>query len=581
MKYTIEDNMYPGWNSFGSRRMEKMLLLFADGRKAHAAAGDIGELKKYFDFAQKAGSSFDWVQLHSGYFFNHAQLKDYPDSGILTDTRTNAFLDQAIGLCKDNGKKVSYMMGDYAPLDCLLDKYPEVRNLNNGMFWELLYDAATGILRRFPDLDELAMYFFESKNLLHYNNFFGCMNYGLDFSEKMFRDHPERVMKQEGESFPYLSFGDHLRMMLQAVATACRDCKKSFSLLTHVWFPYQEELLYEALKDFPADLPILLEHNYTTGDFNPALPAPGLIKRLPHMNHGLCFCCGMEYHGLSLVPCCFPEAMEATVHDAMEATPNLKRITVRPIWDGQSLLGSPNEVNLYYLLQMADRPDRDTEEVWEQWIAGKYGIRDRQAQCILASSLRKSYEVVKKVFFELGVRTNDHSHIPGFSHLESRLFNYGKALIHWCPTPENKQNIYDLLIQPGQKILRKHKELHEEVTALIDKAIKQVESIKGSLREEDFEDILRRYEDMRQWTLLHQDQYEAYIRLLIHRKNPSGENCDMAEKALWRLEERAGKIKRGEIRDCYLFSVSHVEEFLTECRRQFNTEEAAVQEKQL
>lgn len=181
----------------------------------------------------------------------------------------------------------------------------------------------------------------------------------------------------------------------------------------------------------------------------------------------------------------------------------------------------------------------------------------------------------------MGVRTNDHSHIPGFSHLESRLFNYGKALIHWCPTPENKQNIYDLLIQPGQKILRKHKELHEEVTALIDKAIKQVESIKGSLREEDFEDILRRYEDMRQWTLLHQDQYEAYIRLLIHRKNPSGENCDMAEKALWRLEERAGKIKRGEIRDCYLFSVSHVEEFLTECRRQFNTEEAAVQEKQL
>ncbi len=57
----------------------------------------------------------------------------------------------------------------------------------------------------------------------------------------------------------------------------------------------------------------------------------------------------MEYHGLSLVPCCFPEAMEATVHDAMEATANLKRITVRPIWDGQSLLGSPNEINLYYL----------------------------------------------------------------------------------------------------------------------------------------------------------------------------------------------------------------------------------------
>ncbi len=67
---------------------------------------------------------------------------------------------------------------------------------------ELLYDAACGIFKRFPELDELAMYFFESKNLLHYNNFFGCMNYGLDFNEKTLREHPELVMKQEGQSYP-------------------------------------------------------------------------------------------------------------------------------------------------------------------------------------------------------------------------------------------------------------------------------------------------------------------------------------------------------------------------------------------
>ena len=167
MNDIITNNMFPRWNSFENRNMEKMLLLFADTGKAHAAAGDIGELEKYFDFAERAGSRFDWVQLHSGYFFNHAELSKYPDNGIEIDTKTNAFIDEAVRICKKNGKKVSYMMGDYAPLECLLERYPQVRNLNNGLFWELLYDAACGIFKRFPELDELAMYFFESKNLLH------------------------------------------------------------------------------------------------------------------------------------------------------------------------------------------------------------------------------------------------------------------------------------------------------------------------------------------------------------------------------------------------------------------------------
>lgn len=195
MKKTIIENIYPQWSSFGNREMEKMLLLFADTSKDHAAAGDIGELPKYFQFAEEAGSQFDWVQLHSGYFFNHEKLEKYPDSGIEIDMQTNVFLDDAIRFCKENGKKVSYMMGNYAPLDSLLERYPEVRDLNNGLFWELLYDAACGIFKRFPDLDELAMYFFESKNLLHYNNFFRCMNYGIDFNERILQEYPESVKK--------------------------------------------------------------------------------------------------------------------------------------------------------------------------------------------------------------------------------------------------------------------------------------------------------------------------------------------------------------------------------------------------
>ena len=60
--------MFPRWNSFESRNMEKMLLLFADTGKAHAAAGDIGELEKYFDFAKRAGSRLTGYSCTAGTF---------------------------------------------------------------------------------------------------------------------------------------------------------------------------------------------------------------------------------------------------------------------------------------------------------------------------------------------------------------------------------------------------------------------------------------------------------------------------------------------------------------------------------
>lgn len=569
MKRPIQENIYPRWDSFANQSMEKMVLLFADMKKGHASVGNPEKLENYFKFGKRAESEYDWVQLHSGYFFDHVPLKKYPDCQIQIDETTNQFIDRTIEICKRNNKKVCYMMGDYAPLQPILDAYPEVKNLNNGLFWELLYDTACGIFERFPGLDEIGMYFFESKNLLHYNNFFGCMNYGLEFKEEILTKRPDLVMAQEGQSYPYLSFGDHLRMMMMAVSKACRDKGKSFTVLTHAWFPYQEEVLYEALKDFPSDLPILLEHNYTTGDFNPYLPAPRLIKRLPHMNHGLCFCCGMEYHGLSVVPCCFPEAMQETIHDAMESSPNLKRIVMRPMWDGQDLLGTPNEVNPFYLLKAAKHPEVDTEEVWQEWLEMRYGLNTAEDKKNLAAALRTSYKIVKNVFFEFGVRTNDHSHIPDFEHLESRLYNYGKALIKWSPTPENKQTIYDLLIHPGEKILRMHRELHEESLELYQKAIEKVNKVSKDLKEEDRQDILERFQRMQVWIELHQEEYEAYIRLLIHRKKPQMENKEAALEALKRLEEKAQDIRTGKVSDCYLFSLDHIDSFVQTCRKKF------------
>lgn len=550
-------------------RLEKMLLFFADRHKTHAASSELSILEEYFKKESEWDSSFDWVQFHSGYLFNHYVPEKYQKAGIEIDEKTNRFLDEGFALCKKYGKKICHMFGDFAPLDCILDAYPEMRNLHNGMFWQLLYDMVDGLFKRFPDMDEVGVYFFESKNLLHCDNFFKSFHYGVDLNEGVLVNEGTWKKGPEDLSYPYLSFGDHLRMMLMAMTKACKDNGKSFLLLTHTWFPYQEEILYEALKDFPSDLPLTLEHNYTTGDFNPALPQPKLVRLLPHMNHGLVFCCGMEYHGLGLVPCCFPEVMQERIQDALDATPNMKRITVRPIWDGCSALDTPNEVNLYSLMKMAEHPDVCTEDLWHEWIVQKYGIRESQNQDILADVLRNGYRVVQMVFFEFGIRANDHSHIQTLQNLESRLYNYGKALMHWCPTPENKQTIYDLFIRPGGKILRKNREVHEEALGLIERTLRKLESIRKLLDEKDYEDLRQRFDVLRIWVTIHSYQYEAYIRLLIQRKMPDIQNRQTAENALTALLEYKKKIEQGEIQNSYLFSLPRIEEFVTDCRAEF------------
>jgi len=557
-KIAFLDNVFPERNQIASARLERMLLFFADPTKSHARIGSPDEITNYLDYGEKNKAPFQWVQLHSGQFFNHVLLQEYPLAKIPIDEKTNNFIDEIIRQCKSRGLKISYMMGEFVPLEPFFEAYPEIRDLNTGLFWKLIYDAASALCRRFNDLDELAVYFFESKDLIHYTNYFNSLYYGGD---------------AKSVSWPYYSVADMLRMFLSAIARACKDNGKTFCLLTHVWFPYQETLLYEALKDFPKDLPILLEHNYTTGDFNPHFPFPSLVHRLPQMKHSICYCCGMEYHGLALIPCCFPEVLQANLAKALEDSPNVTRITVRPYWDGQSLLGTPNEINLFALLRLTENPLASTEEIWDEWILERYGMEECRQE--LTRIFRLSYEVIKLVNFTFGVRMNDHSHLPDFDVLESRLHNYAKAIYIWNPSPEYRQTIRDMLLTPGPKIIRLNRDAHETALSYINDALMSLEAIRVYLKEDDFMDIKKRYLDMKIYTEMHSLIYDAYIRLLAERnaiemKKPFEGNLKFLYEDIDALEQRLIGI-RTEKNINYLLSPLNVESFIQKMRNEAKT----------
>lgn len=112
---TITANMYP-WKRYAeNKQLETMLVLFADTKKAHARVGDPQEIQRYLDYAEDNQASFDWVQLHSGFWFNHAPLKNYPVAGIEVDEETNSILwTMSSGFAKGREKSFLYAGQFYA-----------------------------------------------------------------------------------------------------------------------------------------------------------------------------------------------------------------------------------------------------------------------------------------------------------------------------------------------------------------------------------------------------------------------------------------------------------------------------------
>ncbi len=432
-----------------------------------------------------------WVQVHHGHLFELSSLARWAPPGHRADEAKRTWLREVIARCHRRDVRVAWMVGKLNPPPGLLAAHPALANLHSGAWWALVEETVGEILDALPDLDEFSLYLFESPPLLDAHHFFAPFHHGAD-----------------AEAWPYLAPADLIRELLHACARACRRAGRSFSLLTHVWYPHQEELLAAALRDWPADLPLLLEHNYSTGDFNPHLPENALLHRAPHLRHGLLFCGGLEYGGLAEIPCCHPELMQARVTSALEHTPHLERICFRPIWEDRSLFGTANEINLAAAVAFARQPWRDVDEVWLEWAGPQAGAAAPE----LARVLREVTAAAQSVFFQHGTRTNDHSRLPSFDYLRTRAVNYAKALAIWRPDPETRQAVWEFIVAPGARQLRLNEEIHAAATATVQRARATLAALPLNLLTSAGTPLVAGLDVLLAWIRVHRWQIEVFLR---------------------------------------------------------------------
>ncbi|MBI5691067.1 MAG: hypothetical protein HZC55_13345 [Verrucomicrobia bacterium] len=533
----------PSWLPRRGRPIERPLELMYS-IPAVALADHPDWLDRVLDYP--TGQLSRWVQVHHGHLFELAPLPRWSVPGHVVNAQRQEVLRRTIERCHARRVRVAWMVGKLTPPAGLLAAHPALADLHTGAYWLLVEEAVGEILAALPGLDEFSVYLFESPPFLDAHHFFGGFHHG-----------------SEASAWPYLAPADLLRALLQAMSRACRRAGRSFSVLTHVWYPFQEQILAAALGDWPDDLPLLLEHNYSTGDFNPHLPENALLASRPHLRHGLLFCGGLEYAGLGEIPFCCPELMQERIASAWDHTPRLERLSFRPIWEDRCLLGTPNEVNLAAAVALAANPWQDTDGLWLAWARPHFGAGAPAA----IAALQEAAAANLAVFFQGGTRTNDHSALPGFDYLRSRAFNYGKALIEWQPTPRVKQDLWEMLIAPGDRALRRNRELHAGAEAAAARAGAVLAALPSDLRTSSGLPLGQGLDLLREWIRVHRRQMEALLRWRRHTLAPEGGELPELEQVLAQLDAGAAALEAADPPVSPLIAPARVRRFTTELRR--------------
>ncbi|NDJ52919.1 MAG: hypothetical protein GYB68_07540 [Chloroflexi bacterium] len=479
-------------------------------------------LTEALSYCKEAGRSANWVQIIGGSAWSFSPLSDYPDLDHQVDDDELAEMRKLIEICRAEGAQVAWMSTQWAPPPQLFEKYPQTQNLQTGAFWSFVERAIREAFAQL-DLDEITASLFERPGTLFAQPFFRDFNYG----------EPAQAAEVHVDNWPYLSFADHVRLLLQAAARACHAQGKTFAVFSGVSYPFQEQLLIDALTDWPSDLPILLEHPYSNGDFNPWFPPSRLLSALPHLSHGLVSCGGLQSNGLGEIPFCFPELMQQHVLFAHEATPHLRRLGVRPVWAGKSLIKTPNEVNLEVVLRLAENPLLDTDQLWLAWATRRYN--ELVAEDI-ADILRPTDRANMDTFFTFGVKLNDRSRLPDFEALQRSLINDGKAYAAWAPTPSARQDVYELVVAPNEKTIRRMNEKHGDALMDIEESLAKIRWLEDKVSEEDYQQINQVFLDFKDWVTLHIYQIESYIWYRMFLGDQSERNRQKALESLDNLE---------------------------------------------
>ncbi|MDD4922505.1 MAG: hypothetical protein PHS30_08535 [Bacteroidales bacterium] len=422
----------------------------------------------------------------------YEKLEAKPDAKFISQYRGyyKRIKNKGVSLVISGGEPV-------APAN-LFEKYPEMKNFNNGKFWQFIENKTKELYDVIPEMDCFEIYLWETP-MCHDDRSFPDAEYNRAYG------------------YPYYSYADYFKYMFDAFSRAAQSKNKEFMLLTFSHFPYQEKIMIDALKDRDKNYPFLLDHKSQPGDWTPFKPANNIMQKVTDMPAMLQFDGTGEYWGQSLTPYCYPEEIQARVQHALTANQNINTLNMRTNWMNGSLFGKPNEINFYALSKLADDPFTPIETIWKGWATERFG---EKASDKVISALKRTDDIGRRIFYVDGVWIFCHSAMSNLPYLESHVINYAKCMFELKPEEiMGNYRLNELLNYPREYLIQEILAERDEAIRLNAMSLQDIEDAKKDLKPEDYKLLNEQLTRQRDLAIASKPHMEAFIRYRIEKMN--------------------------------------------------------------
>jgi hypothetical protein len=474
-------------------------------------------IDKYgIDMVQTHGFNSDKWLTYKGY----DKLKANPDQNFINKARSyyKRIKSKGVYLIISGGEPV-------CPKD-IFEKYPEMKMINNNKFWKFVEDKTKELYDVIPEMDCFEIYLWETE-MVNDNKVFAEFEFNRAFG------------------YPYYSRADYFRYMLDAFSRAAHSRHKDFQLLTFSHFPYQEQIMIDALKNRDKNYPFILDHKCQPGDWVPFKPANNIMQTITDMPALLEFDGTGEYWGQSLLPYCYPEEIQARLQHALSGNQNINTLNMRVNWYNGSLFGKPNEINFYALSKLADDPFTPIEKIWKGWAAERFG---EKASDKVISALKRTDDIGRKIFYIEGMWVFNHSAFANLPYVESHIVNYAKGTAELKPEDiMGNYKMNELLNYPREYLIREVQADRNEALRLNALSLQDIEDAKSNLAPADYKMLkeqLTRQRDMAKASILHLEALFRYRieKLAAPEKGP--ENRKKLDTCLQQMEKLGEEMEK-------------------------------------
>lgn len=252
----------------------------------------------------------------------------------------------------------------------------EQLNLDDPEFWQWVYADYDSLLAFIPDINGVVLTFIETGSYVIYQ-------------------HSEKYKKPE----------EKIAMLVDSLADYFINKKRlKLTIRTFIYNQFEKEGVVNSLKLIKnKDIKVMLKmipHDwfltYPYQDFVDKIPFPVIVE----------YDCGMEYSGENNIVSSFAKYFT----DAFKFYNQYKNVvgfcarTDR--YHETSAIGTPGELNLYVLSQLAENPNLTANEISRQFIEKKYG---KEAVQYLLPAFNSAFDFILSSMYTLGTHTANHS----------------------------------------------------------------------------------------------------------------------------------------------------------------------------